>query len=106
MFFICQDDTIGANDADNGIKTVVKKKGQHEHSGLWTGGKASETMEDRSDEGVTEYATNELAVMVNDGDTKASPSAGINDNASNAIGGVKATQHRDQHSQVDTVRTM
>ena len=105
MFFICQGDNFGANDADNGIKNVNKKDGQDEDAALRTGGKASETTEDRSEKGVTEHATNVLAVMVDDGDTKSRLSAGINDNASNAIGGVEATQHRYLHSQVDTVRT-
>jgi len=47
----------------------------------------------------------QLPMMVDDGDTNANLNAGINDNASNAIGRVKGKQHRYQYSIVDTVRT-
>jgi len=70
---------------------------------LWTGGEASERIEDCSEKGVTEHATNVLAVMVNDGDT--SLSAGINNIGSNENGEVEATQHIHQHSHVYEVRT-
>jgi len=84
---------------------VVKKDGQFEDVVLRTRGEASDTIEDRREEGVTEHANNEPAVIVDDGDTSDSLSAGINNSGSNENGGVEATQDIYQLSQVVTVRT-